>query len=458
MSARRVSARVSFTKETAATLKRLYTAFDPTARVEIEDQDLFVDRPGSVAQAIIDELELEPSGRWIVCGAMGCGKSSELVELARRLGERYAVIGLDLPRSVIRVDRLTPPEVLYLIGLAAVRAAKELWDHPLPDAAIQELHSAFNPLLAADAPALDYQQLIQGVALFTLGLATGPAAAAAAKPLIQGAASALAQKIKSARATPLGGVARATRDGDPDLERLQSAVAALLAEVSTYRPPIVLVDGLDKIQDIAAIRELFSGSQALAIAAAPVVYTGPITLMLRTEWQQVASSFKRERLTTVIVQAPRLNHIQIDGPKIEAGIAALQDVIARRLRRVGIAREKLFASLELERQLIETSGGLMRELIQLIHRAVRCCHHKHEAVITAEIVDSAIMELRREYEITLNTRRVRELVHVAKTGEPSGEDEVSSELLLGGYVLPYTNGRAWFAPHPILKGLRQGLF
>ena len=66
------------------------------------------------------------------------------------------------------------------------------------------------------------------------------------------------------------------------------------------------------------------------------------------------------------------------------------------------------------------------------------------------------MELRREYESTLNTRRVEELVHVARVGEPSGKPE-SNELLLGGYVLPYANGRVWFEPHPILRGLRPGL-
>ena len=36
-------------------------------------------------------------------------------------------------------------------------------------------------------------------------------------------------------------------------------------------------------------------------------------------------------------------------------------------------------------------------------------------------------------------------------------DEVSTDLLLSGYVLPYSNGGVWFEPHPILRGLRDGL-
>ena len=56
--------------------------------------------------------------------------------------------------------------------------------------------------------------------------------------------------------------------------------------------------------------------------------------------------------------------------------------------------------------------------------------------------------------MTLNTRRIEELRHVKKTGEPSGNDYISSDLLLNNYVLPYSNGKAWFEPHPILRGVR----
>ena len=46
---------------------------------------------------------------------------------------------------------------------------------------------------------------------------------------------------------------------------------------------------------------------------------------------------------------------------------------------------------------------------------------------------------------------------MAEHGEPSGNDDVSTDLLLNNYVLPYQNGRIWFEPHPILKGVRPGL-
>lgn len=439
--------------------KEVYAAFDPTARVEIDDQDLYVSRPGSVSQSIVDDLRLglDPRGKWVVCGAMGSGKSSELVHLAHQLESSHAVIGLDLPGSVTRVDRLTPPEVLYLIGLAGVRAAEELWGHPIRPESIQELHNSFRPLLSESAREINPREIVQGVALFTAHALGGPAAAATVGGAARVAAALLPAKAKSRRSTHLGGAVRRLNDGDPDLERLQAAVDAVLAEIRGYRQPAVLVDGLDKIQELDAIRDLFAGSRVLTLPDVPVVYTGPITLMLATEWQQVGAAFKRERLSTVVVNSPKPAHIEVDDAKVEAGLEALKEVIHKRLYRLNVSSGDIFADLELERRIIRTSGGLMRDLIHLVQRSVRCCLRAGVGAITSEVVDEATSELRKEYEITLNSRRVKELQHVATHGEPSGDGDESAELLLGGYVLPYANGRVWFAPHPILEGIRPEL-
>lgn len=44
------------------TWRKIYAAFDPTARVEFDEPDLFVGRPGTVAMSIVDDLRhgLEP--------------------------------------------------------------------------------------------------------------------------------------------------------------------------------------------------------------------------------------------------------------------------------------------------------------------------------------------------------------------------------------------------------------
>jgi hypothetical protein len=446
------------------TWRKIYAAFDPTARVEFDDGDLFVGRPGMVAKSIVDDLRLglEPQGKWVVCGAMGSGKSSELVELARLLFNSHAVIGLDLPRSVTRVELLQPAEVLYLVGLAAIRTARDRWQQDISAALVDELHAAFTPLLNQQARSIDPREVLQGVALLTAHVVSaatgaGPAVVGAVTGGAKAAAGMLPAKQKLQRGTSLGGSTRPAIEGDPDIERLCTAVNAILDEMAQTRQPIVLVDGLDKIQELQIIRDLFSGNRLLSLPRAPMVYTGPITLMLGTDWQATGGFFRRERLTNVVVRVPGLPGITVDSAKVEAGGAAMREVVSRRLRRENLTVEDVFAADSLE-LLVAACGGLLRDLIHLVQRAVRwCIRNKPIDRISEAAAHEAIVELRREYEITLNTRRVDELLHVARVGEPSGDKDVSSELLLTGYILPYANGRVWFEPHPILRGLRPGL-
>ncbi len=37
------------------------------------------------------------------------------------------------------------------------------------------------------------------------------------------------------------------------------------------------------------------------------------------------------------------------------------------------------------------------------------------------------------------------------------DDEHVRDLLRYGFILPYTNGTTWFEPHPVLRGMREGL-
>ncbi len=441
--------------------KRLYNLFDPTMRLEMADQDLYVERPGSVAESIAADLRfgLEPEGKWVVCGSLGCGKSSELVHLGTLLDNTHTVIGLDLPGSVARVDLIQPSEVLFLIGAAAVRTSEELL-HRAVDAKLKtNLLNAFKGILSSEGHAVDLGKLLQGVALFAANIAApGVAAVAgAAGGAAQVATGALGEKAKTTlrRAAKLGGLTRQVKEGEPDFERLRGAVDDILFDLRGVRPPVVLVDGLDKLQALGTIRDLFASHRILALPRAQIVYTGPITLMLATEWIAAGGAFKRERLTNMVVRRPDLAWVDPGVDTVEGGRRAMTSIIDRRLKRAGLEQKDVFEE-QMVVQLIEASGGLVRDLVHLVNRAVRRALQSGEDRIGAATVEAAISEIRKEYEVTLNTRRVEELRHVNKEGEPSGAEE-AQELLLGGYVLPYSNGRVWLEPHPILRGLRPGL-
>jgi hypothetical protein len=427
----------------------LYRLFDPKRRLESTDEDLFVERPEAVGERVVADLEFEPSGKWIVCGSLGSGKSSELVRLGRKLWKKYSVVALDLPLSSARVDRLTPAEVLFLIGAAGIRYAKDN-AHPVPSQVENQLKEVFKGLVDPQAR-VNLGEVLQGVALF-LGNVAAPGVLPAA-----GAATGAARVAGGL----LGGMTRNIHEGDPALQALAVAVGSVYEKIrEKLPPPVVLVDGLDKIQELPTIQSLFTSSRLLATPGVPVIYTGPINLMLSTYWNATGGVFRRERLTNVVVRRPPPEWLPLDEAKIQAGRQAMREVVARRLQRYSLQLADVFEGEALE-GLITASGGVLRDMVHLINR---CCRFAHEvaksrpgARIDTTIADEAISELRKEFEVTLTTQRLEELRHVKKAGEPSGNNESSSDLLLNNYVLPYSNGKVWFEPHPILSGSRPDL-
>ena len=342
----------------------LYRLFDPKRRLEDRDSDLFVERPGAVAERIIGDLEFEKNGKWIVCGSIGSGKSSELVHLGQKLWRDYTVIALDLPSSSTRVDRLSPAEVLFLIGAAALRKARDNGE-PVPTKIENGLIDAFQGLLEPTAR-INVGEVLQGVALFVTNV------------MLPGVAPAVGATTGVARLAGglLGGTTRNVQEGEPAIQELAYAVNLIFDDIrGRLQQPVVLVDGLDKIQELPVIRSLFTSSRLLSLPNAPIVYSGPITLMLSTFWNATGNVFMRERLTNVVVQPPPPEWLPLDPAKIQNGRQAMRKVVELRLKRLSLVPESLFAGSALE-DLITASGGVLRDLIHLVNR---CCRFAFEA-------------------------------------------------------------------------------
>ncbi|MEW5851109.1 MAG: hypothetical protein AB2A00_20145 [Myxococcota bacterium] len=433
---------------------KLYKRFDPKLRLaETEEKELYVQRPGATADRILQALPLEEVGKWVVCGSMGSGKSSELVHLANKLWKDHTVIGVDLAASSARVDSLTPPEVLFLLGAAAVvRARRD--GHDVSGASLSELSSAFHDLIDPKdrRSQVDVESLIEGVSLFATAM--------------DASAGALAAPAGAFVKALLGGATRHVKEGEPEVEKLVLAVDAVLSDVAARMdPPMLLVDGLDKVTDLATIRALFTTTRLLARPKVPIVYSGPITLMLSTEWHAASAAFKQERLTNVVVARPPkelVDRLELDvaGDKITAGCRAMREVVERRLRYHGVDVDQAFSGDALA-SIITASGGVLRDLVHLVNRCCALAHAEASkqggAIVTGQMAADAITEMRKEFEVTLTTNRVDELKHVKQYGEPKGLTEESARLLLSGYVLPYSNGKVWFEPHPVLRGARRDL-
>ncbi len=187
-----------------------------------------------------------------------------------------------------------------------------------------------------------------------------------------------------------------------------------------------------------------------------IVYTAPIDLMLGPLWNTASSVFRGERLTNVLVNSPRLPNIEVPEEALKRGREAMTEMVAARLRRAGLRLDDVFDQGSLD-PLITASGGLVRDLVRLVRAAVLSALMSDSPRIDLSSSENVITELRKEFEITLDTRTVEELRHVRENGEPASSEKHVRDLFLGGYVLPYSNGRVWFEPHPILRGVRDGI-
>lgn len=433
--------------------------FDFQATLSGDDLPLYVERPGSPAREIARQLDEDRgrANRFFLAGSPGSGKSSELAELGRRLDQEYAVIGLDVYASAANVTGVSGAEVLFMMGAAATRLASERWGVEISPSARTALFEAFKGV-AHEPARLDMDRLLKGTALLTTVAANALGAPGAlVKQVADGVVEGVMSRApRSVVLRPYGGLARELREGDPELDRLAEALAEILRQVAEVRPPLILVDGLDRIEDPGSIRQLFLQTRLLDLPTCPVVYNGPIALWYGPEAMTLAGTarFQICPMPNITVEEPVPGSARLEPGALEEGRATLRRVVSRRLEAARLRVEDLLEPEALE-LMLTGSGGVLRDLIRLMHRAARLAHRTTPTPkrISVALAQRAFEESAAEVQtFAANLRRIEELRIVETQGRPSGSPE-SLGLLLHGAVLAYRDHVPWFRAHPFLRAL-----
>ncbi|WP_437937949.1 hypothetical protein [Sorangium sp. So ce341] len=214
--------------------------------------------------------------RALVTGTTGTGKSTELLRIAEARSGQDFVIVLDLHRHFAEVvgdeqalRNVGAWEVVFLAGLALVRAASELLPYPIPASYVADLSAAWEKVARAtetpgaqavvDAGALAKAMVV--LASAGLPLLGAPAAAAGAVGLkvLEAASGALKWNL------PIGQAARRRRDQDAEMQTLLQAVNVLIGHVQSKATRILLlIDGLDRIVELDRAEALFIESEMIA--------------------------------------------------------------------------------------------------------------------------------------------------------------------------------------------------
>ena len=281
-------------------------------------------------------------------GPRGSGKSTELASLASRLGTSREVVFLDLVRhfhEVVRdqsaLGRLAPWELCGLLGTALYKAAAEA---KLPidlehhrrrlGAALDASLARVGSTAAANGPKLDLGKLAQsmfvGVGGALAGAATGTPTA-----LVELAGSAVAAGTAAAAATAwtwaIGLPGRpATTDQDTEVRGVLAATNALIYDVQfrLARRVLFVVDGLDRVDDLGALRDIFVESSLLDELAGDIVCT--VSLPLLWEHQSTLRGFEAHEL----VNLPVLDPADVASPLYGKGCPFFHEVVRRRLAQI----------------------------------------------------------------------------------------------------------------------------
>ena len=435
--------------------------FDPRRTLRGDDLRLYVRRGDAPSRRILTSLQEDPGApKFFLSGSPGSGKSTELAELGRLLVDTHAVVPVDVYASAANVTDVSGTEILFMMGAAACKVAVDLGT-PISEARQQSLVEAFRGV-ARDPTRVDAERLFRGTATFGVAVGAGLAGADEAGTVVAPAVDAaisLAKRAATAVADrvaprPFGGLTRELRESDPEVDRLALALAGVLEELGAVRRPVVLIDGLDRVEDPRSIRSLFLQNRLLDLPTCAVVYNGPIFLWLDPDIFALGGRFERCPLPNVTVELPVDGSATVTDPELQQQRAVLKRLVDRRLEAVGLAPRTVLPAEVLD-AMVTASGGVLRDLVHLMHRACRLAGRKDTPPdhLTQDLVNQAWQELASEVQPAVANRRlIDELKEVEDQGRPSGSDD-SMRLLLRGAILAYDDHLPWFRVHPFLRPL-----
>jgi hypothetical protein len=215
------------------------------------------------------------------------------------------------------------------------------------------------------------------------------------------------------------------------------------------------VDNLDRLTTKAGQTLFFDGGELLKMPRAHFIYTVPIALALA---RNIGMIFEQSFTLPMVKVRTR------DENPYEPGINALTDVVKRR-----IDLDAVFASMDVVRTLVESSGGSIRDLLRLIGYAKMVAGSLGKETIDDDAARRAMLKIRVDYERLLLPAGsyFPLLARIHKTKTDGAPDETTPDpqkvenyrvffrqLLTSGAVLEYNGEEAWYDVHPVIQGTR----
>lgn len=381
----------------------------------------------------------------LVAGTVGAGKTTELLRLAEDRRERDLVVYFDVHhhlqtvvRDVAVINQIAPWEIAVLVGLAVGRALNET-ELAAPEH-LEKIQAAWGALLPKrDVKRVDLAKLMGSMTL-VISDVTGISALKTIAGLTKG--------FRWDR--EVGRVRH--HEQDPAVQALFDAVNALLIKAAkrTNHRLVVLLDGLDRIQDAHHARALFVSSTFLTSLECALIVNAPFVMR-----HDAAFAEARGFTQHFLVNEPVLSaEAPADPSRPGDGLRFFRELTRKRMQDVEAqAGRQLIASDALD-FLAWHSGGRARDFVHFIREAAGHTFSKTQPCITHEIAQVVANDRRRVLESGIRQSHVTALTQVMQAPRaPLPDADVVDELLTNGRLLPYPNDSEWFFPHPLLLPL-----
>lgn len=218
---------------------------------------------------------------------------------------------------------------------------------------------------------------------------------------------------------------------------------------------LLLVEDLDKVEP-QRIQDIFSKrSGVLSEINTRIIYTVSLFSLSSPSLRDMMSRFQIQSL-------PMIKVCSKEGTEHASGIAAIWQIVERRMDTALFANELVLAAM------IKNSGGVLRDLFEMVEVAANAADYGRSTAITAEHADYALQRLKSKYHdmisvgnekaAGLTTEKLYEkLVEIAGSSVKKFPlDEILLMLLSCLAVVEY-NGEQWFDVHPAVKSLLKDM-
>jgi energy-coupling factor transporter ATP-binding protein EcfA2 len=362
----------------------------------------------------------------LFCGHRGCGKSTELRRLSRFLHQKnlFFVIFLD---SVAELDTNNLQYSDVLLALATKLLSK-LKDNNIKVDKIflDNLNQWFSERIIKSEKLKDFSAEVAADVEAKGGI-----------PFLAKLSARLTGKIKSG-ATYKEEIRQEMKNSFSDFafafNQLITAVGNALEKASKGKKLLFIIDGTDRLNTEDSHRLFIKDVNQMQQIEANFIYCAPIHLLY--EGNQVQQGF-----TQFILPMIKIFH-EKSLEKYDAGYEVMRKIVYKR------AAKELFESEAIVDLLIENSGGNPRDLLKLLHYALRESDMER---FTGDNVKKAVSNLAMDYRMFLNTEDYKILYRIDHNQNVDENSEQIRKLLYNLAILQYNN--YWWHSHPVIRHL-----